>query len=142
GPLTAHSMLVFYYRVVDQYIYPSTGTTYYAGDSLNTQITVNGATYQTVLSITDSNHTPNLNFKQQKVYIGQFAGDAVHIQFAFHFGGTGGGYYVDIDSMAVYDDPQAAINNVEEDMGLKIYPNPCKAGNGCTLSLDNAYMAH
>ena len=137
GSLTPHSVLTFYYRVVDQYIYPSTGTTYYAGDSFNTQLSVNGGAYQTVLAITDSNHTPDLNFVQQKVYIGGFVGDTVHIQFNFIFGGTGGGYYVDIDSMAVYEDPTAAIGNVDGDLGASIFPNPAAIGQGCTVHLDN-----
>ncbi|HWB65114.1 MAG TPA: T9SS type A sorting domain-containing protein [Chitinophagales bacterium] len=139
GPLTAQSTLIFYYRILDQYLYPYTPTTFGAGDSVNVQVSVNGGAYETAFAITDSNHSTNLQFTYKKVALGQWAGSAVNIRFLYRFGGNGGAYYVDIDTLLVKDEFTTAVPLVQdENNGMEVYPNPCSTSTMCIVNFEDA----
>jgi hypothetical protein len=137
GPLTVHSTLLFFYRITDQYLFPFTPTTLGPGDVFGTEISTDGVNYTPVLQIDSSNHHTNLNFVQKKIFLGQYAGNTVHVRFTYGFGGNGGGYYVDVDSVLLRDDLQAGVNE-QGGISFSVIPNPCNAATGCYITLPDA----
>lgn len=132
GPLTSTSSLSFYYRIIDQNIYPSTPTVLDAGDSIEVLLSSDSINYHTVFLISATNHTSSFNFVKRIVNISQYAGAMVNIKFRCKFG-SGGGYYVDIDTVVVKDDPQTDILPIRAETPFVLFPNPCSASGICTL---------
>ncbi len=123
GPLTTSSVLSFYYRIIDQNIYPSTPTNLDSGDSIEFLLSADSVNYQVVYLITLDNHNTSFNFIKKKVFLSQFAGSSVNFKIRCHFG-TGAGYYVDIDTVVVKDEPQTGVEDLNEDVSFSLYPNP------------------
>lgn len=135
GPFTSSTSLVFFYRIVDQYIYPSTPTLLSPDDSMNVQLSADGVTWRTVYQVNEDNHTTTLNFIKKKVYLTQNPGESFYMRFYCQFGGSGSGYFVDIDSVVVNNDPQAGINDAATN-ALQLYPNPAPANGNCNLQVE------
>ncbi len=123
GPLTSASALSFYYRIIDQNIYPSTPTNLDVGDSIEVLLSTDSINYQTVFLIMLDNHNTSFNFVKKKVFLSQFAGSSVNFKFRCKFG-TGAGYYVDIDTVVVKDEPQTGVEDLNDDASFSLYPNP------------------
>lgn len=133
GPLTSSSALTFFYRIVDQQIYPSTPTNLVTGDLLAVQLSTDGSTYQNILQIDENNHNPNLNFVKKKIFLSQFAGDTVHVKFNFTYANSAG-YFVDIDSIQVKDEAGTGVNDLSATGEISLYPNPVSAGSAFILT--------
>ena len=124
GPLTSLSSITFFYRIVDQLIYPSTPTNLVTGDLFQVQISNNNSTYQNILQIDENNHNPNLNFIKKKIYLSQFSGDTVHFKFNCAYANNAG-YFIDIDSIVVKDEPATGIESMVDSKEFSMFPNPC-----------------
>lgn len=134
GPLNNQSVVSFYYRVVDQNIYPSTPTILDDGDTIDFFISTDNQNYEQVHTINKSNHTTNLNFVRRQIWLGPYAGNNVTLKIRCRFG-SGGGYYVDFDTISFRNDPQAAIGELNDDVALRVYPNPCNYATGCNVQI-------
>lgn len=137
GPLTSISALSFYYRIIDQNIYPSTPTVLDSGDSIEVLLSTDSVNYQPVFLISAANHTSSFNFVKKKVNLTSFAGSVVNLKFRCKFG-SGGGYYVDIDTVVVKDDPQMDIVPIRSETAFTLFPNPCSASGTCSIQLNDA----
>ena len=123
GPLTSTSVLSFQYRIIDQSIYPSTPTNLDDGDSIEILISTDSVNYHTVFLITDNNHNTSFNFVKKKVFLSQYAGSNANFKIRCHYG-TGTSFYVDIDTIAVKNEPQTGIGNLGNETSFSLYPNP------------------
>ncbi|GEM_PF-4251257 len=123
GPLTQSSILVFYYRWVRDFIYPSEPKMPVNGDKLEVQITENDSTFSTIHLIDSANHQPNLNFKRVQVPLGNHAGKNIRLKFRCVRGSDK--FFMDIDSISVLN--QGGVSSVENiyESQLRLYPNPC-----------------
>jgi len=135
GPLNSQSVVSFYYRVVDQNIYPSTPTVLDDGDTIDFFISTDNQNYEQVHSINKSNHATNLNFVRRQIWLGPYSGSNVTLKVRCRFG-SGGGYFVDFDTISFRNDPQAAIAELNDDAALRVYPNPCNYATGCHIQVD------
>ncbi len=123
GPLTSTSVLSFQYRIIDQSIYPSTPTNLDDGDSIEILISTDSVNYHTVFLITDNNHNTSFNFVKKKVFLSQYAGSNANFKIRCHYG-TGTSFYVDIDTVAVKNEPQTGIEDLSNETSFSLYPNP------------------
>lgn len=138
GPLTSTSTVSFYYRIIDKNIYPSTPTELEGNDRLEVKLTTDGINYQTILQIDENNHNATFNFVKKKIFVAQYAGDTVHIKFVCTFG-AGAAYFVDIDSVEVKNDPMASVNDMDNDIDVRLYPNPTSGSNAKIAVANNDF---
>lgn len=136
GPLTSMSTLIFYYRIIDKNIYPSTPTNLEGNDRFEVKLSSDGVNYQTILQIDENNHNPSFNFSRKKIVVAQYAGFTINLKFVCTFG-AGASYFVDIDSIRVYDDPTASISNLSSEVKITLFPNPVSQSNVCTVQVAN-----
>ncbi len=107
GPLTATSRVSFYYRIVDQSLYPATATTLGANDKV--EIFAGSQTlnlYQSIYSITNANHVASTTFKKVTIPVGNLAGQSGNLKIVVTKG-SATDYFVDIDSLVVMDSTAA-----------------------------------
>ncbi|MDW8420121.1 MAG: T9SS type A sorting domain-containing protein [Chitinophagales bacterium] len=128
GPLDDYIEIVFWYRMVDDFIYPSTEK-YLTTDRLTLSLTEDGTSYHEVYVIDSSNHLPSLNFRRINFNLSGMQGKTIKLKFLARHG-KGGNYYVDIDSIKVRKDtpPPFSVQNITESGGLTFYPSPVKSG--------------
>lgn len=136
GPLTSSSVLSFQYKIIDQAIYPSTPTNLDEGDSIEILISTDSVNYHTVFLITDNNHNTSFNFVKKKVFLSQYAGSNANFKIRCHYG-SGASFYVDIDTVAVKDEPQTGINDLSKKTAFSLYPNPCSIATGLWIESEN-----
>lgn len=129
GPLTSSSTLSFEYRIIDQANYPSTPTNLDSNSEVRILLSTDSVNYQTVFLINMDNHNPSFNFVRKKVYITQHVGSNVYLKFRCQYG-TGTSFFVDIDTVAVTNDPHSGIEEVNNDWQFSVYPNPCNQLSG------------
>ncbi len=135
GPLTATSALSFRYRIIDQANYPSTPTNLVGGDMVEVLLSSDSVNYQTILQIDENNHNPTFNFNTKKIYLQQYAGQNVQFKFRCTYG-TGASFFVDIDTVRVFNDPQSGIDELSgAGSAFKIYPNPLNQASTTDLQL-------
>lgn len=134
GPLTSSSTFSFYYRIIDQAIYPSTPTDLDIDDQIEIMVSTDSINYQTVQLIDMNNHNASFNFVKKKVIVTQYAGNSVYFKIRCQFG-TGGGYYVDFDTLVVANDPQLDVADIGDKREVSIYPNPCSSVTNLQLPL-------
>ncbi len=134
GPLNSTSVISFYYRIIDQNIYPSTPTTLGDGDTIDFYISTDNTNYTHLHSINQSNHTSSFNFVRRQIYLGTYAGSNATVKIKCRFG-SGGGYFVDFDTITYRNDPQAGIDDMAQNSLFSVYPNPCNTINGCNVAL-------
>ncbi|MFN8292334.1 MAG: T9SS type A sorting domain-containing protein [Chitinophagales bacterium] len=123
GSVNASTVLVFYYRWVMDFIYPSDPRYPNINDKLEVLVSTDSSHFSVVYSIDSFNHLPTLNFKRVQVPLGNFAGSNIQLMFRSSWGG--GKYFQDIDSVVV----QNGVSAVAEDINVndfQVYPNPAK----------------
>lgn len=137
GPLATYTEFYFWYRMVDDFIYPSTQKNIGPNDHFTIEISTDSINYIPIYTIDQSNHQPNLSFKRVTFSIANYGGETVKFKFrCLH--GTGSGYYVDIDSIKVRvdTDPPLSIQTTQPSKPLSVYPNPLPQGH--VLNLESA----
>jgi hypothetical protein len=121
GPIQNQSVLVFYYRWVMDFIYPSDPRLPNNKDRLEVSLSTNGSDFNVIYSIDSATHRPNLNFKRIEIPLRSFAGNTIQVKFKCIWGG--GKYFQDIDSVQVFDGI-SAYHEMDETEDFLIYPNP------------------
>lgn len=123
GPMAASTEFVFWYRIVDQFIYPSTEKHLLGNDQLKLEVSTDDITYNPIFVADSSNHQATLNFKKVTLYLTQFASQNVKFRFVTRYG-MGSSYFVDIDSIKI----RAGVNpnGISEALNgvLSLFPNP------------------
>lgn len=128
GPLDDYIQIIFWYRFVDENIYPSTEKNL-TSDKLTLSMSNDGLTYFPIYTIDSSNHLSSLNFKKIDFNLSGHQGETVKFKFwARH--GKGSSYYVDIDSIKVRKDfpPPVGVFSPLYLPSFEIYPNPVVHG--------------
>ncbi len=124
GPLDNHTEFYFWYRMVNQNIYPSTEKHLTANDLFTISYSTDSVNYTPLYTIDSSNHLPTLNFTKVTFPINTLGGQVVKFKFFCRFG-TGPSYFVDIDSIKVRPDLNSGIQNPNDQKTFfSIYPNP------------------
>ncbi len=132
GPLAPNTEFIFWYRMVDDFIFPSTQRDLRDGDKLELMLSTDSINYTTIYLVDSSNHIPNTNFKRISFTNTNFGGQVVKMKLrAQHC--CGGSYYVDIDSIKVREKFVVGINDPEGGSAIAVYPNPAKAGGSLTI---------
>jgi hypothetical protein len=125
GPITAYSDLIFWYRVVDDFIYPSSPTPLSDMGKLEVFAMTDDTTGTLLKTIDGSNHITNLEFFKIELPVLNLNGQSIKLKFKCTYG-SGAAYYYDIDSIKIRDG--ISPNGVTETQvtQLNIYPNPAK----------------
>jgi hypothetical protein len=121
GAINTASALVFYYRWVMDFIYPSDPRYPNRNDKLEVFAAKDSVNYTLIYRIDSFNHQPSLNFKRVEVPLGSFAGENIQLKFKCSWGG--GKYYQDIDSVVVQDG-LSAIGFYSKTNFCQLFPNP------------------
>ncbi|HRN94825.1 MAG TPA: T9SS type A sorting domain-containing protein [Chitinophagales bacterium] len=122
GPVNSSTSLLFFYRWVAEFIYPSDPRMPNSKDKLEIFASTDSTNFSLVYTIDSSNHQPSLLFKKVEVPLGSFAGNSVWLKFKCTWGG--GKYFQDIDSVKVQT-MATAINEVETaESNIELFPNP------------------
>lgn len=104
GPVSEMDSITFDYRFVDfdgEGLIPKV---LIEGDSLNTYLSVDcGVTYDLVLSINSSNHTPTNTYREGVVQLANYSGEAIKLRFEATW--AAGDYFVDIDNVRIVECP-------------------------------------
>jgi hypothetical protein len=102
GIITSSTYLSFHYRVVNFAGYPLVGTTLSTEDMVEIQVSVdNGASFMTIHTIGQGNHTATSEFMNKVINLGAYDGDFVKIRFLCTR--ASGDFYVDIDNVLFED---------------------------------------
>jgi hypothetical protein len=131
GTINSASVLVFYYRWVMDFIYPSDPRYPNGNDKLEVFASADSVNFTLVQLIDSFNHKPSLNFKRIEVPLGNFAGENIQLKFKCSWGG--GKYFQDIDSVVVQDGLTAIGFNTER-QSCQIFPNPASGSLNVFLS--------
>lgn len=123
GPITQYSDLIFWYRVIDEFIYPSSPTLTSDMGSMEVYAMTDDTTGVLITTINGSNHIPQLDFFRVEVPLTSITGQNIRLKFRCSYG-SGAAYNYDIDSVRVRDG--LTPNSVESETTeqLQIYPNP------------------
>lgn len=133
GPLDNNAEFYFWYRMVDQFIYPSTEKHLNGKDRFVISYSTDSINYTTLYNIDSTNHQANLNFKKVIFAINNLGGQVVKFKFYAKHGG-GGSYFVDVDSIKVRQNTGTGISTLnDENPNLSVYPNPVVQGNNVSL---------
>jgi hypothetical protein len=104
GPIELGDSLTFDYRFVE-FFDPEIGTQLGAGDKLEVQVSDDcEATWETVLTIDQSNHVTDSAFASRKVLLSPYAGTAINIRFLGTWGN--GDYWLDLDNININGCPE------------------------------------
>lgn len=102
GTITASTNLSFHYRIVNFTGFPLVGTYLSAGDSIEVQVsTDDGATFATIHTISQANHTATAEFTNKVISLSAYDGDLIKARFLCTR--ASGDYYVDIDNVLFED---------------------------------------
>lgn len=134
GPLDNNTEFYFWYRMVDQFIYPSTEKNITGADKFVISYSTDSVNYTPLYSIDTGNHTASLAFKRVIFPITTLNGQTVKFKFWCQFGG-GSSYFVDIDSIKIRPNTGIGINDVSAD-NFMLFPNPVQRGNDVQLLFD------
>lgn len=127
GPLDNNTEFYFWYRMVDQFIYPSTEKHLNGKDRFVISYSIDSINYTTLYTIDSTNHQSNLNFKKIIFAINNLGGQVVKFKFYAKHGG-GGSYFVDVDSIKVRQNTGTGVSDLEQANVLSVFPNPCPKG--------------
>lgn len=122
GPVNGATSLLFFYRWVMEFIYPSDPRMPNSKDKLEVFASTDSSNFSLVYTIDSSNHQPSLLFKKVEVPLGSFAGSNVYLKFKCTWGG--GKYFQDIDSVKVQTMATAIKEVATTDSNIELYPNP------------------
>jgi hypothetical protein len=120
GPMTDGVALSFDYRIVDYTGFPANATTIGELDKVEVQVsTDSGASYSTIHTIDQSNHTTSTSFASVTVDLSAYNSGSIMLKFLCTWGA--GDYYVDIDNVLVRvppANPIFAVDPTEKDFGV------------------------
>lgn len=123
GPLAANTEIFFFYRVVDEFIYPSTEKHYTGSDYLKVQLTTDEVNYTDLFTLDSSNQLATLNFRKQSLYLTTYGGQSIKVRFLTQYN-AGSSYFVDIDSVRarVGTNPNGIAE--QSRVSFNLFPNP------------------
>jgi hypothetical protein len=114
GPITEHTKLSFYYRLVNYSSYPSTAFIPGTGDNIKIWVSTDaGTTFTQYGEINSSNHTPTINWTEKSIWLSGMkasAGDRITLKFEANWGT--GDWYIDIDDIEVKDVPANPVFSI------------------------------
>jgi hypothetical protein len=114
--------LSFQYRITDWSSNGTIGTVLATGTKMNVQVSDDcGDTYNTVYTISKSNHTPSASFKKVYVNMSSYAGKAVILRFTGVQ--TAGDFNFDLDNINL-NEGVTAVQQVVGLTNLSLQPNP------------------
>lgn len=134
GPLDNNTEFYFWYRIVEQFIYPSTEKHLNGNDRVVISYTTDSINYTPIYSIDSANHQPTLNFRKVIFAITNLGGQVVKFKFWAKHGG-GGSYFVDIDSIKVRQNTGTGVVNINH-TDFNVFPNPVRAGAAVQLFIE------
>ncbi|MFN8286569.1 MAG: T9SS type A sorting domain-containing protein [Chitinophagales bacterium] len=141
GPLDTFTEVIFWYRMVEDFIFPSTEKHLSSKDQLALAISTDSLNWTNVYVIDSSNHVPTINFKKIVFTLTGYEGQTVIFKWRAQWG-AGSSYYTDIDSIKIRKDAfpptaitEAALNN------FSVAPNPCRIADGLTITTPKAVNA-
>lgn len=115
GPMTGDCQILFDYRIVNYSGYPATGTTLSATDKIEVQIsTDNGATFNTIYTIDQSNHVTSNAFVTVTIPVTAYNGNIIAVKYLCTWGA--GDYYVDIDNVIVREAPYTPTFSISPEL--------------------------
>ncbi len=120
GPLDNNTEFYFWYRMVEDFIYPSTQKNL-TTDNFTISISTDSVNYLEIFRVDSNNHQPNTNFKKITFPITNYGGQVVKFKLRCEFG-YGSSYYVDVDSIKVRLNLNPGINEANKP-DVKIYPS-------------------
>ncbi|MCU0370761.1 MAG: hypothetical protein MUC31_05055, partial [Bacteroidales bacterium] len=98
GSITASTNLSFHYRLADDLGYPLNAKILTPGDMIEIQVSADdGASFTTIHTIDQYNHTPTTEFTNKVISLGAYAGNFIKVRFLFTWGS--GDYYFDLDNV-------------------------------------------
>jgi len=114
GPITEHTKLSFYYRLVNYSSYPSTAFIPGTGDNIKIWVSTDaGTTFTQYGEINSSNHTPTINWTEKSIWLSGMkasAGDRIILKFEANWGS--GDWFIDIDDIEVKDVPANPVFSI------------------------------
>ncbi len=132
GPLAPNTEFIFWYRMVDDFIFPSTQRDLRDGDKLELMLSTDSIHYTTIYLVDSANHIPNTNFKKITFTNTNFGGQIVKLKLrAQHC--CGGSYYVDIDSIKIREKFVVGLQEPDALHSISFFPNPVTCGSILTL---------
>jgi hypothetical protein len=121
GPITANTTFGFSYRIVDAAGQPHSLN---GNGGLKIIFKQNiSFNWQLVDSISASNHVDSSEYQRVEVPIGAFNGMNGNFRIAFYQGFPGDDYFIDIDSIVVYDPTVTGLATSTIDMGFNVTMN-------------------
>ncbi len=123
GPLAANTEFVFWYRMVDDFIFPSTERQLKNGDRLDLMLSTDSVNYTTIYTIDSSNHIATVNFRKITFTNTSFGGQVVKLKLRAQHG-SGGSYYVDLDSIKIREKFVVGISEEPSEAAFDVFPNP------------------
>lgn len=137
GPLDNNTEFYFWYRMVDQFIYPSTPRTLRTNDKFVISYSTDSINFFPLLVIDSTNHQTTLNFKKVTFAITGLGGQIVKFKFWCTHGG-GSGYFTDIDSIKVRLNTDTKIDEKDARLSaFRMFPNPASSESTVTLQFDD-----
>ncbi len=136
GPLDTFTEIIFWYRMVEDFIFPSTEKQLSSKDQLALAISTDSLNWTNIYVIDSSNHIPTINFRKIVFTLTGYEGQTVLFKWRAQWG-AGNSYYTDIDSIKVRKDaiPPNAVKQTELS-SFMAYPNPCRAADGITVKAE------
>lgn len=123
GPLAGNTEIIFWYRMVDDFIFPSTERQLKNGDRLDLMFSTDSINYTSIYTVDSSNHIATVNFRKITFTNTNYGGQVVKLKLRAQHG-SGGSYYVDIDSIKIREKFLVGINEELSETSLSVYPNP------------------
>lgn len=137
GPLDNNTEFYFWYRMVDQFIYPSTPRTLRKNDKLVIAYSTDSINFFPLFVIDSTNHQTTLNFKKVTFAITGLGGQIVKFKFWCTHGG-GSGYFTDIDSIKVRLNTDTKIDESKNRLSaFRIFPNPAGSEDMVAIQFDD-----
>lgn len=134
GPLDNNTEFYFWYRIVNQNIYPSTEKNLQHDGRLVISYSTDSVNYFPYYTIDSANHTSSLGFRRIVFPVTTLGGQTVKFKFWCNFDG-GSSYYIDIDSIKIRPSTGLSVNNLQSP-DFSLFPNPVNVGTEVQLVLD------
>ncbi len=126
GSITSDTYLSFHYRFVNYLGFPLNATELGPDDKVDIQVsTDDGATFTTIYTIDENNHTATTDFTSTAVSLAAYSGDFIKIRFLCTRGS--GDYYFDMDNVLFEDGLNMSYSTSTTEQ-----PNTTNVGIGTT----------
>lgn len=137
GPLAANTEVIFWYRMVDDFIFPSTERQLKNGDRLDLMFSTDSINYTSIYTVDSSNHIATVNFRKITFTNTNYGGQVVKLKLRAQHG-SGGSYYVDVDSIKIREKFVVGISEEQVETDLQVFPNPVNSGAALFVSQADA----